>query len=310
MTPDNYTVQELFLEVGNGHRLYIQEWGNSDAQQPVIYLHGGPGAGCKDKQKGLFDPATQHVIFFDQRGCGNSLPYGGLAHNTTEDLMSDINKIADHFSFDTFVITGGSWGSCLALAYAIKYPKRVRAMALRGIFTGAQAEINYLDQGGFRTTFPEVWERFVADTPKQHRKNPAAYHHARMQSGDPDAARRSACAYSNMEGALLKLDDRFTPVMPDDPHFDPIPAIIESHFLAKGCFLPDRFIYEHTSQLTMPIWLVQGRYDMICPPDAAYTLHRLIPSSQLSFAIAGHSGGEHEIENLLRIILRYQTGTA
>ncbi|HSW99697.1 MAG TPA: prolyl aminopeptidase [Patescibacteria group bacterium] len=311
MTPDKDTIQELFLPVGNDHRLYVQEWGNPKANtSPIIFLHGGPGAGCNDKQKGLFNPANQHVIFFDQRGSGHSQPYGRLEHNTTDDLVSDITKIANHFAFDMFTITGGSWGSCLALTYAIRHPKRVHAMALRGIFTGAQEEQDYIDQGGFRTFFPEVWERFVEATPKEHRKNPAAYHHAQMQGENVAAARRSACAYSNLEGALMKLDDRFRPTEPEDPHFDPVCATIESHYLSAGCFLPDdRYILKNAHKLTMPIWLVQGRYDMVCPPKTAYALHKLLPNSHLLFAIGGHSGGEHEIENILRTILQSQIGT-
>lgn len=120
MNPDKYTSREFFLEVGDGHELYVQDWGNKAAETPIFFLHGGPGGGLKDGHKQMFDPEKQHVIFHDQRGCGKSLPHGSLEHNTTADLVNDIEKIAQKLKLDTFILTGGSWGSTLALAYALK----------------------------------------------------------------------------------------------------------------------------------------------------------------------------------------------
>jgi len=300
MTPDTYTNQEFFLDVGNGHQLYVQDWGNKANKVPIIFLHGGPGSGCKDKHKQLFDPEQQHVIFFDQRGAGKSLPYGSLEHNTTADLVGDIEKLADRLKLEQFILSGGSWGSTLALAFALKHPKRVKALVLNGIFTGSQIEIDWLKNGGFREFFPEIWAAYLAETPKSQHANPSAYHFKRALGNDRQAAKASAYTYSNLEGALLSLDDRFTPETFAD--FDETASRIEIHYLAKRCFLPDRHILDNAHALTMPVWLVQGRYDFACPPKTASELQAALPDSQLVWTISGHRM-EHDTWNMMRTIL-------
>jgi len=301
MSPDQYTIKEQHLAVGDGHKLYVQEWGNPKAKRTFIFLHGGPGSGINDGYKAFFDPSTQHVIFFDQRGCGQSTPAGKLEANTTQDLVEDINKIADAYKIKTFTLVGGSWGSCLALAYGIAHPKRVEAMVLRGIFTGAQDEIDFIDKGYFSAFFPEVWEEFVQRAPEEFQDNPGAYHSAQALGKDLKAARKSAYAYSEMESSLLRLDDRHTPESIED--FDFYGARIEVHYLANRCFMPDMFIVNNASKLTMPIWIVQGRYDNVCPPMGAYRLHKALPNSQLSWTVAGHSGGERSNYDLTRFTI-------
>ncbi len=305
MTPDEYTIQESFIEVGDGHALYMQDWGNSKAKLPILFLHGGPGAGCNDGHKQYFDPKSQRVIFFDQRGSGKSLPYGSLEHNTTDNLINDIEKIANNFKFAQFVIFGGSWGPCLALAYALKYPKRVKAMVLRGIFTGSQTEVDWVDKGKWRTFFPELWDKYLSLTPKSHHADPTAYHDKRILGSNPQAAKESAYACSSVEGGLVKLDDRFYPKPIEE--FDPNETRIETHYLTKRCFMPDRYILENAHKLKMPIWLVQGRYDFICPPDTAYELHQKLPNSKLLWTINGHTA-ERESWNVMRTILLQITG--
>lgn len=301
MTPDKFTNQELMLDVGDGHTLYVHDWGNKGAKTPILFLHGGPGAGVKDKYKTTFEPSTQRVIFFDQRGSGKSTPYGSLEHNTTEKLVEDIEKITAKLDLDKFLITGGSWGSCLALAYALEHPKKIEAMVLRGIFTGSQAEIDWLSEGRFATFFPDVWDTYLDATPEEHHDNPSAYHFARILGEDEQAAKKSAYALGNVEGALLNLDDRFTP-HPLDDEYDPTFIKIESHYMANGCFIPDRFIMNNAHQLTMPIWLIQGRYDMVCPPVIAYELHHKLPQSELIWTTAGH-GNDRPNYDVNRTIL-------
>lgn len=300
MTPDKHTNQELFLEVGDGHELYIHDWGNKSAKRVIFALHGGPGNGSSDRYKDLYDPARQRVIFHDQRGSGRSLPAGSLEHNTTKKLVEDITKIADKLGIKTFILTGGSWGSTLALAYGLQYPKRVEAMVLDGIFTGSQTEIDWLNQGRFKTFYPDAWDNFRHTVPKNHQQDPTTYHAKRILGKDEQAIKESAHAYSSMEGAVLSLDDRFIPSPLDD--YDPNGMRIEVQYLTNGCFMPDRHILENAPKLTMPIWLVQGRYDMVCPPLAAYELHKRLPRSELVFAISGHRS-EHETWNLKRTIL-------
>lgn len=169
MKPDAFTIAEHHLDVGHKHRLYIQDWGDKKAKTPIIFLHGGPGGQCKDKHKTPFDPATQRVIFFDQRGCGKSTPVGHWHHNNTQELAADITKIANFLGIDTFILTGSSWGSCLALYYALCVPLRVKALVISGVFTGSQAEIDWIDKGLFRAHFPEAWERYEQTVPEAFR---------------------------------------------------------------------------------------------------------------------------------------------
>jgi len=300
MTPDQFTISEQMLPVADGHQLYVQDWGNPKAKTPIIFLHGGPGSGVKDKHKGVFNPEKQRVIFFDQRGSGRSLPYGSLDHNTTQDLIEDIEKIVDNTKLTTFVMTGGSWGSCLALAYAIVHPKQVTAMVLSGIFTGTQKEMDWVAEGEFRTFFPELWDSLLEQTPASHKKNPADYHIKQILSGSEAESRKSAYIYGNVESALLSLDDRFTAEDPET--FDDSSTKIETHYSSQKCFLADNYILNNAPKLTMPIWLVQGRYDMVCPPVTAYALDKKLPNSQLIWTINGHRA-EHESLNVQRTIL-------
>lgn len=303
MTPDEYTIREFFIEVGDGHELYVQDWGNKKAKHPIIFLHGGPGSGTSDKHKGIFDPSQHRVVFFDQRGCGKSLSAKPLTKNTTSDLIDDINVIAKELQISNFVICGGSWGSCLALAYAIKHPNKVQALVIRGIFTGSQAEIDYFDKGSFRHWFPEIWNRYLENTPKEHRDSPTAYHYKQILGTDEKTMRTSACAYENMEASLMGLDDRFKPRVADDPAYDPSGIRIATHYLSNRCFLPDRHILNQARKLTMPVWVIQGRYDMVCPPDTAYELHEKLPKSNLIFTVAGHHGGERETQSVVKSVL-------
>lgn len=304
MTPDEYTNQELMLDVGDGHQLYVQDWGNG-AAKPILVLHGGPGNGVSDRDKQKYDPKKQRVIFHDQRGAGKSTPTLSLHHNTTQDLVADIEKIAQHLQLDTFVLTGGSWGSCLALAYGIAHPERVDGMVLNGIFTGNQDEIDWLERGGYRDFFPEVWQQYLSSVPQAQREAPSAYHFERAFGEDAEAAKQSAYAYERMELALLKLDDQYSP----GPYemYQPGAILMEMHYISNGCFMPDNFILDNAPKLTMPIWLVQGRYDMVCRPLAAHRLHEALPNSHLIWTINGHLG-QHESNAIQQLLGLFVTG--
>jgi proline iminopeptidase len=284
MTPDAYTNQELLLDVGNGHQIYVQDWGKKDAKTPIVFLHGGPGYGLKDSHRQRFDPTKQRVIFFDQRGVGKSTPLGSIEHNTTQDLVEDIEKIAAKLQLEKFIITGGSWGSTLAFTYAITHPERVKAMVLTGIFTGTKAEIKYVDSGGYRTHFPDVWEKLLARTPAEHHDDPAKYH------------------YENMEGSLVSLDDRFMERPFED--FEAKDIRIEAHYLSRSCFIPENYIQDNANKLTMPIWIVQGRYDFVCPPQTAYDLHKNLPNSELIWTQAGHGNDRNTYEVVRSLLLQ------
>jgi len=300
MTSDQYTNTEFQLAVGNGHELYVHDWGNQSSSMPIVQLHGGPGGSSKDRSKSQYDPERQRVIFFDQRGCGRSTPYGSLEHNTTAHLIDDINRVVDHLDIKKFVIRGGSWGSCLALAYTIEHPLRVNGLVLDGIFTGSQAEIDWLELGQFRTFYPDAWQKYLAVTPNEHHNNPTAYHSAKLLKGNID----SAWSYSSLQGAIVRLDDRFTPDSIDT--FDPTSIVTEQHYMSQLCFMPDRHILENASHINVPVVIVQGRYDMMCPPATAYELHQALPNSTLHWTQNGHVG-EHEAYNLIKFHLKQLT---
>lgn len=286
MTPDEHTISEEMIPVSGGHTLYVLRWGNPSAKTTIINLHGGPGGGTSDSHKRWYDPARYQVIFFDQRGAGKSIPLGKREHNTTNDLIQDISHIADHFKISHFSLRGGSWGCCLALAYAIAHPERVRALVLDGIFTGTKEEIDWLDSGKFRDFYPEAWDVFCQATPKEHRNNPTSYHAERALSSDAAAAKASGYLYETLEYSVLKLDDRTYPDNYDT--FDPAGIQMELYYLKHGCFMPDHHIRDNAKVLTMPIYLLQGRYDMVCPPVTAYELSKVLPNCQLIWTIAGH----------------------
>lgn len=290
MTPDQFTLKEDMLDVGDGHQLYVQLWGNPAATETFIWLHGGPGSGSKDKHKTIFDPSRHRVILFDQRGCGKSLPYGSREHNTTDDQVADITKIADTYDAATFTLVGGSWGSCLALIYAIRNPQRVNRLVLRGIFTGRKSETDFVDQGGFRAFFPELWQEFVDSVPAADQANPAGYWLPRLLGDDAELAKQAAFAYSKLEGSLISLDDRTT--VSDYETFDPTGTILEYHYISNGCFVPENYILDNAAALTMPVDIVQGRYDAVCPPVTAYELHERLPNSRLIWTQAGHAFGD------------------
>jgi len=302
MKPDTFTIAEHRLDVGHGHEIYIQDWGNKKAKKPIIFLHGGPGGQCKDKHKNPFDPETQRVVLFDQRGCGQSTPLGRWHHNNTQELAADITKIADHLDIDRFIITGASWGSCLALYYAISVPSRVAAIVISGVFTGSQSEIDWLDKGLFKSHFPDAWERYTASVPVKFHDDPSSYHFSRATGPDKNAAAESARIYGDLESAALSLDDTFYPTNPDD--FEPEGMIIEMRYLAKRCFLPDRYIMKNAKKLKMPVYIIQGRYDMICPPNTAYQLSKLTPNSHLTWVVSGHRA-EHETVTAQRLIYKH-----
>ncbi len=299
MQHDVYTNQELMIDVGDGHTLYVLDWGNKDAKVPFIFLHGGPGSSVKDKHKASFDPARQRVIFFDQRGCGRSTPLGSVENNTTEKLISDISTIAGSLQIPKFIVHGTSWGSTLALAYAIKHPERVSALVIGGVFTASQVETDWLDHGGFRTFYPDAWQAYVERTPEQYRNNPSAYHFDQVMNGTPEEQKASGYAYECMESAVVKLDDRPSPN--DYTDYDPTGIRIEMHYMSSSCFMPESYIFDNVDKLTMPIHIVQGRYDMVCPPMTAYKLHQTLKNSHLYWTLSGHAV-DHEGQNIFKTI--------
>ena len=306
MTADGFTNGEYRLDVGDEHRLYVQDWGTVQADPPVLSLHGGPGTACSDSHKEYFDPSRQRVIFHDQRGVGNSQPYGSLESNTTQHLIADIVRILDHCNVQKVVVTGGSWGACLGLAFAVAHPERVHSLVLYGVMTPRQPEMDWLNEGRWRTFFPEVWQWLLDRTPLEHHADPTAYHFRRLLGDDETAQRESAYVYTTVDSAVLELDDRFKPA-PFDEDFDPAPARTQAYYFTNSHFLPDGYVMDNAHILTMPVYMVQGRYDMISPPETAYRLLELLPRGELIWSTSGHAPNRESWNLLRQVILQLTT---
>jgi len=301
MQKDANTIEEKMIEVGDSHTIYTQLWGSGKAKDTILFLHGGPGSGCSDSHKQMFNPQKQRVLFFDQRGSGQSLPKGSLENNTTDKLVADIVMISKEYGVKSFVVTGGSWGSTLALVLAIRKPEMVKSLVLRGIFTARQQETDFLENGGYKDFFPDVWQRYREAAPEKYRDNPREYHIPRILGDDEVAAKQSAYEYDILEGSLLKRDDRITPQ--DFKTYDKSSITIEVSYLANDCYLDEGYILDNASQLKMPLYIIQGRYDFVCPPVTAYELHKAVSQSQLIFTDAGHSGGDRSNWEVVKSIL-------
>lgn len=289
------------VSVGDGHRLYFERCGNPRGV-PAVFLHGGPGTGFVEKHKALFDFKRFDVLFFDQRGAGRSTPYGSTKHNTTWDLVDDITFLLDKFGIKKAVIYGGSWGSTLALVYAIKHPERVAGLVLRGIYLSNRDGAKYYLQGGVANFAPEAWERFVAMVPKKNRKDVAGYYR-RMCASKNKTVRRNFCyEWSRYEMSIvaLKVDLKQIDEMMKEYSFESL-AILESHYITRDCFLPPNYILKNAAKLSrFPVAIVHGRYDLICRPIEAWQLHQKVKGSRLHFVIGGHAALEPAVKRMLK----------
>jgi proline iminopeptidase len=282
------------LAVEPPHVLYLEQSGNPDGL-PVLFVHGGPGSGCEPWQRRFFDPNVYRIILFDQRGAGRSTPHASLEHNTTWHLVADMERIRIHLGIEQWVLFGGSWGSTLSLAYAEKYPERCLALILRGIFLCRPWEIRWFYQEGASRLFPDHWQDFIAPIPEAERGDLLRAHYLRLTGTDEVARMRSAEAWSLWEGrtATLKPNkgviDHF-----GDPRVALALARIEAHYFYHHTFLkPDQLLREAARLEGIPGILVHGRYDVVCPIQSAFDLHRAWPGSQLEVvAEAGHSAAE------------------
>jgi proline iminopeptidase len=282
------------LAVGGGHELYIEECGTPTGL-PVLFLHGGPGGGCEPWHRRFFDPERYRIVLFDQRGCGRSTPHASLQDNTTWDLVGDMEQIRQALGIDSWVLFGGSWGSTLALAYAQRHPERVLGMVLRGIFLCRPHEIRWFYQQGASRIFPDYWAEFEAVIPADERHDMLGAYH-RLLTGDNEIKRMAAAkAWSVWEGRTATLLPNGAVV----EHFaDPRVALsmarIECHYFMNDAFLRTNQLLEDAHRLDgIPGIIVHGRYDLICPLENAWQLHRAWPDAELKIvADAGHSAAE------------------
>lgn len=291
-----------FLKVDSIHTIYFEESGNPEGK-PVLFLHGGPGSGTEEKHRRYFDPKAYRIILFDQRGSGKSTPHACLEANTTWDLIDDIEKLRTFLTIDKWVVFGGSWGSTLALAYAIEHPARVLALVVRGIFLCRPLELDWFYQYGAHLLFPDAWESYLEQIPEAERDNMIAAYYKRLTSEDPKTRENAAIAWSAWEAALLRL--RFDPTLFSSfvtPHHADALARIECHYFINKAFFPtDNWILENAAKIRhIPCFIVHGRYDVVCPIDSAWQLHKQLPSAKLEIIPdAGHSASEPGIAEAL-----------
>ncbi|MEO8667047.1 MAG: prolyl aminopeptidase [Bauldia sp.] len=290
------------LKVSDLHEIHVAEYGNA-AGKPVILVHGGPGAGSNPTMPRFHDPAAYRIVVFDQRGSGRSTPHAELRQNTTWDLVADMEDIRARLGIDRWQLFGGSWGSCLSLAYAQTHPERVTGLILRGIFTLRRKELLWFYQDGASWLLPEPWERFVAPIPEAERGDLIAAYHKRLTGPDEEVRLACARAWSMWEGSALSL-------LPDPARVAAFGqadyaiafARIECHyFVNKGFFASDDQLLARAGALrSIPGVIVHGRYDLCTPVSIAWDLHRAWPEADLRVVPdAGHAmtepGVVHEL---------------
>jgi proline iminopeptidase len=290
------------LRVSEQHQIYWEESGNPDGK-PVVFLHGGPGGGTNPKQRRYFDPKHYRIVLFDQRSCGKSTPHASLVDNTTWDLVSDIEKLREHRGIDKWQVFGGSWGSTLALAYAQKHPQRVTELVLRGLFTFSKDEMDWFYRTGTRVLFPDAYQEFLAPIPASEHDDIIGAYHKRLVGDDEAARDEAAKAWSKYEYSVATLLQNPSLIAnAADAKFALAFARIEAHYFVNNGFLePVTKLLDDIHKIRdIPGVLVQGRYDVICPPRNAWRVHKVWPESELVIVPAsGHSAYEPGIVDAL-----------
>jgi proline iminopeptidase len=290
------------LATGGPHEIYYEECG-SRGGRPALVLHGGPGGAINPTMRRFFDPARWRVALFDQRGCGRSRPNASLEDNTTWALVEDIERLRRHLQIDKWAVFGGSWGSTLALAYAIKHPERVSALILRGVFLLTQRELAWFYQDGASMIFPDAWERFVAPIPPAERGDLLTAYHKRLTSSDRRVQAQAASAWSQWEGDTLSLrGPQARPAKFNEIDFAIAFARIESHFFINRGFFPEEgWILNNIKAIRgIPGWIVQGRFDVVTPMESAWSLRKAWPEARFEIIWdAGHASTEPGIVDAL-----------
>jgi proline iminopeptidase len=299
---DPYIIRSGRLKVGDGHELYWVDWGNKAVKNPIFYLHGGPGEGFSERQFAKFNPSRHRVVFHDQRGAGRSTPFASTKANTTADLISDITKLREHLGFDQISLWGISWGSALSLLYAIEHSDAIEKMLIGGVFLARRADNDFYLRGRIASHFPEVWEQFSGPVPKA--QDPGQFYKSQLEGSDEAARKRFAKLWMMYESSIVKLDYVPAGVERDLANFaSESLAYLEAHYILSDCFIPENYILDHATQLQRvpQIVIVQGRYDFVCPPSAAYELKRSLgDNALLHFTLAGHSSGDTVNREVLR----------
>ena len=286
---------------GRRHEIYVEQCGNPDGI-PVLFLHGGPGSGCRPQHRCYFDPARYHIILFDQRGCGRSLPTGELQHNTTDYLVADMEAIRTNLHIDKWMLFGGSWGATLALAYARQYVDHVSAMILRGTFLGRQQDIDWVyAAGGASRVFPEAWHALVNDLPARQQQAPLDHYYQQLTGADEQQQITAANTLQNWEATIVMMREQHYEA---DAAASPGPLAhsrIQLHYALNACFLADRPLLDSIESINhLPATIIHGRYDMVCPVQQSWEVYQRWNNAQFEvLPLAGHAASEPAIIDAL-----------
>lgn len=289
------------VDVGDGHQIYVETVGHP-LGIPAVYLHGGPGSGCQPAHRRLFDPDVFRAVLFDQRGAGRSTPHGERAHNTTDHLIADMENIRERLGIERWLVVGGSWGATLALAYAQAYPERVTGIVLRATFLGTRQELEWAFGTGLSRFYPQLYADFLNMLSPDERHAPLDAYWRRILSTDPDVSRTAIMAWYQTERVLSQINpsqnrlDHNT--MKANTSARPSTPAMEAHYFSNDCFLAPNQLMDNAPVLdTIPGRIIQGRYDLLCPPSTAYALAERWPGAKvIPIAGAGHSQSEPGVE--------------
>ena len=299
--PEILPFHSEMLNVSEKHQIYFEECGNPDGY-PVVFLHGGPGSGCNPAQRRFFDPSFYRIILLDQRGCGRSTPQGCIEDNDTYALVADIEQLKNHLHIKEWLVFGGSWGSTLAIAYAITHPNSVTGLILRGIFLSRASELNWF-LGDVQHFYPEPWEKLLAYIPQVERGDILQAYAKRVFSDDTPTAEAAAVHWNAYESSIMTLLPREAnnDTKPTPAYIELARARVQIHYILNQCFVGQRDLLTEVKVLSkIPTTIIQGRYDMVCPPISAWELKRSMPHARFEMiADAGHSAMEAGITSAL-----------
>lgn len=300
--PESDPFSQGWLPASGGHEIFYEECGRPDGR-PCLILHGGPGGAINPTMRRFFDPGRWRMALFDQRGCGKSRPNASLEENTTWALIEDIERLREHLGVERWTVFGGSWGSTLALAYAITHPDRVESLILRGVFLLTARELRWFYQDGASMLFPDAWEKFCAPIPPEERGDMISAFHKRLTSPDRRIQATAAKAWSQWEGDTISIrGPEARPSKFNEVDFAIAFARIECHFFANGGFFPEEgWILKNAARLQqIPGWIVQGRFDVVTPMEAAWSLKSAWPGARFEIVWdAGHASTEPGIIDAL-----------
>lgn len=294
----NYTIEKGFLEVSKLHKIYYEVCGNINGI-PYLFVHGGPGAGFSENDKRFFDFKKHKVIFFDQRGSSKSEPFGCIEENNTQHLVDDINTLLNHLNIDKINIFGGSWGTTLSLVYAINNPEKTKSLLLRAVFLGDKKSIDHFTNGGIKDKYPKEWNRFKNNVPVNSRQKISEYYLSQMLNGTAENKEFYCYEWAFYEISIFKQelsDKEIDAIVKQIPYHSL--SILEAHYLGNNCFIEEGYITKNVDKLdSIPITIIHGENDVICPIEYAQELHEKLNNSVLYIENAGHSDTEPAIEN-------------